>query len=38
MAGLVYGIKAIPTVWLESLAGYGEISRIAGTLAEVLST
>jgi ADP-ribosylglycohydrolase len=38
MAGLAYGIKAIPTVWLESLAGYGEINRIAGTLAEALST
>jgi ADP-ribosylglycohydrolase len=38
MAGLAYDIKAIPTVWLESLAGYGEIRCIAGTLAEALST
>jgi hypothetical protein len=29
---------AIPAVWLESLAGYGEINRIAGTLAEALTT
>jgi ADP-ribosylglycohydrolase len=36
LAGLAYGIKAIPTVWLESLAGYGEISHIAGTLADTL--
>ncbi|MDR2094674.1 MAG: ADP-ribosylglycohydrolase family protein [Treponema sp.] len=38
LAGLAYDIKAIPAVWLESLAEYGEINRIAGTLAEALST
>jgi ADP-ribosylglycohydrolase len=37
LAGLAYGIKAIPAVWLESLAGYGEINRIAGTLAKALT-
>ncbi|MDR2785814.1 MAG: ADP-ribosylglycohydrolase family protein, partial [Treponema sp.] len=36
LAGLAYGIKAIPTVWLESLAGYGEILRLAGAMAKAL--
>jgi ADP-ribosylglycohydrolase len=38
LAGLAYGIKAIPTVWLESLAGYGEILRLSGVMAEALAT
>jgi ADP-ribosylglycohydrolase len=37
LAGLTYGIKAIPTVWLESLAGYGEIIRISGAMVEGLT-
>jgi ADP-ribosylglycohydrolase len=38
LAGLAYGIKAIPTVWLESLTGYGEIIRLSGAMAEALTT
>jgi ADP-ribosylglycohydrolase len=33
LAGLAYGIKTIPAVWLETLAGYGEILRFAGAMA-----
>jgi ADP-ribosylglycohydrolase len=33
LAGLAYGIKAIPTVWLEMLAGYGDIRRLSGAMA-----
>jgi ADP-ribosylglycohydrolase len=35
LAGLAYGIKTIPTVWLESLAGYEEILRLSGAMADV---
>jgi ADP-ribosylglycohydrolase len=37
VAGLAYGIKAIPPVWLESLAGYGEILRLSGAMVEALA-
>ncbi|MDR1956348.1 MAG: ADP-ribosylglycohydrolase family protein [Treponema sp.] len=37
LAGLTYGITAIPPVWLESLAGYGEILRLSGAMAEALT-
>jgi ADP-ribosylglycohydrolase len=37
LAGLAYGIKAIPTIWLESLAGYGEINRLAGAMTAACS-
>jgi ADP-ribosylglycohydrolase len=37
LAGLAYGIKAIPAVWLEGLAGYGEILRLSGAMAEGLA-
>jgi ADP-ribosylglycohydrolase len=33
LAGLAYGIKAIPTVWLETLASYGDIRRLSGVMA-----
>jgi ADP-ribosylglycohydrolase len=37
LAGLAYRIKAIPPVWLESPAGYGEILRLSGAMVEALT-
>jgi ADP-ribosylglycohydrolase len=37
LAGLAYGIKAIPAVWLERLAGYGEILHLAKAMMEGLA-
>jgi ADP-ribosylglycohydrolase len=32
-AGLAYGPDAIPLDWLETPAGFGDIHRLAGTMA-----
>jgi ADP-ribosylglycohydrolase len=37
LAGLFYGIDDIPAEWLETLAGCGDIRRLAGAMAEALS-
>jgi ADP-ribosylglycohydrolase len=37
LAGLVYGLEAIPADWLDILAASGEIRRLSGTMAETLA-
>jgi hypothetical protein len=37
LAGLFYGLDAIPGVWFEGLAGYGDIRRLSGVMAEALA-
>ena len=37
MAGLFYGIAAIPAAWLEKLAASGDIHRLSGAMAEGLA-
>jgi ADP-ribosylglycohydrolase len=36
MAGLACGVDAIPPGWLETLAGSGDIRRLAGAMAQGL--
>jgi ADP-ribosylglycohydrolase len=33
LAGLAYGIDTIPSAWLDTLTGYGDILRLAGAMA-----
>jgi ADP-ribosylglycohydrolase len=37
LAGLFYGLEAIPAEWLETLAGSGDIRRLAGSMAAGLA-
>ena len=37
MAGLFYGLDAIPATWLENLAASGDIRRLSGAMAEGLA-